>query len=289
VTGYTDSIGSSNVFLPLPPNYQPKLFVMRLNGTGEVQWCKGYAGDSRWYARKGLRMVRTFDGKYVVLSNIGLQNYNIEYRPFLMKFDQNGDTLWTRSMGASGYTYLTLNLLASSDGGFYYDGIAYGDFGQASGAAYLFKADSLGHLPCHERAYPVQVMDLFPTDSSFVLAALEGAVAIPSSNSTISSTPIVVFDGCTFTSGLASMGRSSRKVSVRPNPNTGLFAMAFQDPLQAESFYSVYDTMGRLLYQRPLSTGEQTEQVDLSRFGKGTYVIKFTDKEGTCFERVVVE
>ena len=30
-------------------------------------------------------------------------------------------------------------------------------------------------------------------------------------------------------------------------------------------------------------------EVDLSQFGSGTYVIKFTDKEGMCYERVVVE
>ncbi len=28
---------------------------------------------------------------------------------------------------------------------------------------------------------------------------------------------------------------------------------------------------------------------DLTGYSKGTYVIRFTDKEGTCYERVVVE
>ena len=65
--------------------------------------------------------------------------------------------------------------------------------------------------------------------------------------------------------------------------------MQFTDPLMAESFYSVYDSMGRLLYQRPLPTGSSTEEVDLTRFGAGTYVLKFTSPEGGCFERVVVE
>ncbi len=85
------------------------------------------------------------------------------------------------------------------------------------------------------------------------------------------------------------MVRSQSKPSVRPNPNTGRFTVVFQDPLMAESYYSVYDAMGRLLYQRPLATGKTTEEVDLSRFGTGTYVIKFTDPQGTCYERVVVE
>ena len=78
-------------------------------------------------------------------------------------------------------------------------------------------------------------------------------------------------------------------MQVRPNPNTGQFTVEFPDPLRAESYYSVYDSMGRLLYQRPLPAGKGTEEVDLSRFGKGTYVIKCTDKEGVYHERVVVE
>ncbi len=45
-------------------------------------------------------------------------------------------------------------------------------------------------------------------------------------------------------------------MSVRPNPNTGHFTLSFADPLMAESYYSVYDTMGKLLFQRPLPQGK---------------------------------
>jgi hypothetical protein len=78
-------------------------------------------------------------------------------------------------------------------------------------------------------------------------------------------------------------------MSIRPNPNTGHFTLSFADPLMAESYYSVYDTMGKLLFQRPLPQGKATEEVDLSRFGAGTYVVRVTSKEGSCYERVVVE
>ncbi len=289
VTGYTDSIGSLNGFIPLPVDYEPKLFMMKVDGNGQIQWCKGYVGEPRWYARSGVRMTRTLDGKYVILANIGFTNNNIAYRPFMMKTNQNGDTLWTRSAGASGYTYNTINLVASADGGFYYDGSAYGDFGQWSGAAFLFKTDSLGHLPCHERTHPIEVMDLFPTDSSFTLNFIEGAVASATTNSEVTYDPIVTFDGCTFATGLPPISRSPRKMSIRPNPNTGRFNLDFKDPLIAESWYSVYDTMGKLLFQRPLGKGKETEEIDLSRYGKGTYLIKCTDPTGVYHERVVVE
>ncbi|MBK8497393.1 MAG: T9SS type A sorting domain-containing protein [Flavobacteriales bacterium] len=57
----------------------------------------------------------------------------------------------------------------------------------------------------------------------------------------------------------------------------------------AESYYSVYDALGKLLYQRLLPTGATVEEIDLSRFGRGTYVIKLTDPEGSRHERVVLE
>ncbi len=47
--------------------------------------------------------------------------------------------------------------------------------------------------------------------------------------------------------------------------------------------------MGKLLFQRPVPQGKATEEVDLTRFGAGTYVLRFTSKEGSCYERVVVE
>jgi Secretion system C-terminal sorting domain len=289
VTGYTDSIGLPYGLTPLPGDYQPELFMMKVNGAGDVQWCRGYAGEPRWYGVGAVQLERTLDSSYVLLASIGFPDYYIPSRPFLMKTDLNGDTLWTRSVGAFGYAYSIANLLVSPDGGFYYNGSADGDFGQWSGAAFLFKTDSLGHLPCHERTHPVVVIDLFPTDSSFTLTSVEGAVAVASMNSDANYDPITVFDGCTFATGQAPVWRTPQKLTVHPNPNTGRFTVAFNDPLQAESYYSVYDALGKLLFQRPLPVGKGTEEVDLSRYGKGTYVIKCTDPTGVYHERVVVE
>lgn len=188
-----------------------------------------------------------------------------------------------------GYTYRTSDLMASSDGGFYYDGLAYGDFGSLSGAGYLFKTDSLGRLPCDEDMHPVEVMDLFPTDSSFTLSFIEGAQAFPVSNSFADYGPIVVLDTCPLHVGMPPPVAQNRKVQVRPNPNTGRFTVQFPDPLTVDSFYSVYDSQSRLLCQRPLAAGKETEEIDLSRFGRGTYLLRFTNREGVCNERVVVQ
>ena len=283
ITGYTDSIASPN---SPPPDYHPKLFMMKLNGTGEMQWCRGYDSEHNWNVNRSSRIVRSADDNYVVLANIRTP----EQRPFLMKTDQNGDTLWTRSAGHAGYEYTTSDLLPYSDGGFLYNGMIYGELPDNwTGAPYLYKTDSLGKLPCSEHWYPVQVLDLFPTDSSFTLTSIDGATVHPAFVNDTIFAPINVYDACIVTNVQNPMLNQARKVNIRPNPNTGQFTMEFADPLLRESYYSVYDTLGKLLFQRPLPSGATLEEVDLSRFGRGTYVVKVTDPEGTRHERVVLE
>jgi hypothetical protein len=289
ITGLTDSTASTNPFIPYPPTYHPKLFMMKLNGQGEVQWCKGYdSAPNLWYSHSSSRIVRTLEGNYAVVATLGYPQNNLFFRPYLMKTDLNGDTLWTRSMGVNSYNYYTQDLLTCSDGGYMVDGGVWGDLPEGhTGLPYIFKTDSLGHFSCSEQYHPVQVLDLFPTDSSFTLTSVDGAVVYPAFMNDTIFDPIATYDACIVTTAPDQM--QARKFKVYPNPNTGRFTVEFADPLMAESYYSVYDAMGRLLFQRPLPKGRETEEVDLSRFGRGTYMIRFTSPDGVQHERVVLE
>ncbi len=265
-----------------PPGYHPKMFMMKLSGSGDIQWCKGYSHSS--YLWDGaLKMAKLSDGNYAALGTLA-------GRPLLMKTDQNGDTLWTRSAGVNGIAYGTVNLMAATDGGIYYDGGAFGDWGDGAGGVFLFKTDSLGHLPCSEaQAPPLSVSVLFPTDSSFVLTSVEGATAFPSTVADTNYPAVITYDGCTITSVQDPVHQHGIKPSIHPNPSTGHFTLEFPDPLTVDSFYSVYDATGRLLFQRPLSKSMEKVEIDLSGYGKGMYLIRFSDRDGVCAERVVVE
>ncbi|HQW07002.1 MAG TPA: T9SS type A sorting domain-containing protein [Flavobacteriales bacterium] len=289
ITGYTDSINIS-LFDPLPGTFQPKLFMMKLDGMGEVQWCRGFASNTnRWYTRQWSRIQPTLDGNFVLLATLGQPNSNFFYRPFLMKTDQNGDSLWTRSMAADNYALRTRDLIAHSDGGFAFTGSVWGTLPDLnSSLAFVFKTDNEGYLSCVERPYPVQIVDLFPTDSSFVLTSVDGATRSPAYLNDSIFDPFAVYDACEIILNTVTYTFST-KMRVYPNPTTGHFTVQFQDPLQAESYYSVYDTMGKLLFQRRLPTGATQEEMDLTGFSPGTYVLRFTDRDGVCYERVVLE
>jgi hypothetical protein len=291
VTGYTDSTTTS-ILEPLSASFQPKLFMMKLDGDGEVQWCRGFdSAPYYWHTPRWSRIIRATDGNFVVAATMGTPGYNLAFRPLLMKLNDSGDTLWTRSTGRIGYLHEISDLLEYSDGGYMISGSIYGSLpGNWSGGQFIFKADSLGRFPCWEWQPPIVLVDLFPTDSSVTLTPIAGVTMHEAFANDTTFAPIATYDGCTFTANLPpDLSRSRARPSIRPNPNTGRFTVVFADPLMAESYYSVYDAMGKLLFQRPLPQGKETEEVDLSRFGRGTYVLRVTNREGSCYERVVVE
>jgi hypothetical protein len=273
VTGYTTNL----------PLASTNLYLMRLNELGEVQWCKGYgSSSSTWNTDRDVRIEQTLDSNIVILATTS-------GRPLLIKMNMNGDTLWTKFGGASSHTYETYDLLVHSDGGFGYGGVIYGNLPQlATGALYVFKTDSLGNHSCFNRWYPTTITNMFPVDSSITLNYIDGAAAYPAFVNDTVFPPLDVYDACLIT-GLPEPSWKPSRLRIRPNPNPGRFTVEFKDPLEAHSFYSVYDELGRLLYQRPLPTGKLQEEIDLSQFGKGMYVLQVTDPEGVRVERVVVE
>ena len=289
ITGFTE-YSNLNMFLPLPSDFHPKLFMMKLDGEGEVQWCKGYdSAPNLWHTSKWSRIEKAQDGNYVVLATLGYPQNNFFHRPFLMKTDPNGDTLWTRSVGTAGKDYFTRSLLVCSDGGLMFSGAVWGNLPGELSMSYIFKTDSLGHFDCDELHYPIVVSDLFPTDSSFTLTSVDGATAYPAYVQDTVYDGLQVYNACTPMSVPHLYNQGKAKPHIRPNPNTGHFTVEFTDPLAADSFYSVYDAVGKLLFQRPLAKGTDSEEINLSRFGKGTYLVRITSRDGVCNERVVVQ
>ncbi|MCB0769461.1 MAG: hypothetical protein KDC00_03550, partial [Flavobacteriales bacterium] len=226
ITGYTDSIRSAT----FPASFHPKLFMMKLDGDGEVQWCKGwYSSPYQWYTYQPSSIRRTLDGQYAVLATTGVPQSTHYYHPFLMKTDTNGDTLWTRAVGSSAYTYLPQDLLAHSDGGYMLSGVIYGEFPESASLKFIYKTDSLGRFNCLEHTNPVEEMDLFPVDSSFTLTSVSSettATTILVNDSILDPSIFTEYDGCTVAT-LLDPFKPRRQFRIRPNPTTGRFTVEF--------------------------------------------------------------
>lgn len=80
-------------------------------------------------------------------------------------------------------------------------------------------------------------------------------------------------------------------VNVYPNPNTGKFNVAFSVESNADVKLSVQNMVGQVVYERSLAgfSGNYTQEMDMSSFGKGVYIVNVETNSTKINKRVVVQ
>jgi hypothetical protein len=162
-----------------------------------------------------------------------------------------------------------------------------GAFPLTSGLLFLYKTDSLFNTSCANNHEPILMTSLFPTDSNVVLTSIDGGYSYPVSISTVNIAPTATYEDCLYTkTGNISF---SKNVILHPNPTNGIFTMEVEGPLMSDCHFTIYDYTGRIVFQRMLYTEKEKIEVDLSAYGKGLYLVEFTEKEMVSVKKVVVE
>ncbi len=125
------------------------LYAAKADSMGVTIWEERYetVGTNRgWF------IDTTFDGNYVITGQTSLY-YNILFDVYLLKINDDGDTLWTRKYGGD-YSDVGRCVRPTTDGGYIITGwtYSYGIGTPDSSNVYLIKTDSLGNLEW-ERAF----------------------------------------------------------------------------------------------------------------------------------------
>jgi hypothetical protein len=120
-----------------PDNYD-NFYLVKTNSSGDTLWTRTYGGS---LIDKAYCVRQTDDGRFVFtgysyLSGIGETNCA------LYKIDENGDTLWTRAYGGSGFEHGN-HVEQTSDGGFIIAGYCASPDSMDSNA-WLIKTDAQG-------------------------------------------------------------------------------------------------------------------------------------------------
>ena len=77
-----------------------------------------------------------------------------------------------------------------------------------------------------------------------------------------------------------------RPLRVFPNPTSGRFVLSLDQPIQEDVNIQLRSVDGRLLQQYNYQSF-QTEEIDLTNYSSGVYIIQFRTEEGVTTRRVI--
>lgn len=128
IAGQTTSFGAG----------ESDAFVIRINDNGDTLWTRTYGGESQDYVT---RIQQTSDNGFIMVGHTysyGLGSFDV----WLIRTDENGDTIWTNTFGTSGVD-LGNSIQQTSDGGFIITGRRL-SFSSGTPDLYLVRTDSNG-------------------------------------------------------------------------------------------------------------------------------------------------
>ncbi|MGD9492984.1 MAG: hypothetical protein AB7V36_06475, partial [Bacteroidales bacterium] len=128
VTGSTDSYGLGDW----------DIYVIKTDEYGDTIWTKTYGGSGYDVS---CDIIVTYDGNYAICGitdSYGYGNHDV----YLIKIDQNGDTLWTKTYGGTG-SDAGYSIIQTFDNGLVVAGNT-GSFSPVTASIYLIKTDETG-------------------------------------------------------------------------------------------------------------------------------------------------
>ncbi len=145
---------SDNAYVAVSQTFDEDLLLIKLDEDGKLLWEKLYGDPRQDYLDNGRCVQGTTDGGYVVAGGYSSGGGDA----WLLKFDSDGDTSWTRTYGENPESDGAFWVLQASEGGYIMTGRTET---WASGGSDLFimKTDSLGYVEVKEESSVAHQLD----------------------------------------------------------------------------------------------------------------------------------
>jgi hypothetical protein len=244
--------------------------LIKTDSVGNLQWSKVYSD-----ALVSHDLLIDPDGNFVLAGtyeNTSDDSASI----YLLKTDQQGDTIWTRFYETNsqlGYRGEYENsILQTPDGGFLLGGQA--DINHSAYTdIYLLKTDADGNTGCNLVQRPITIESITPTFDTTVIVTsgvLTASIIPASSISQITDTTLCLHDWINEYENIISL-------DVYPNPATDQITINTSAFSESELLLEVKDIMGRNVIQRKVYPGNL--QLDVSNISRGVYLIVLRGKK----------
>jgi len=289
------------------------IFVQKLDSNGDFVWAKrfGGIGNDLVYsiALDGLNNVYT-TGYFLdtVDFNPGAGIYNLSARSsdiYINKLDSNGDFVWAKKMGGSGYD-LGISVTTDSFDNVYstgyfsdtadFDPGTANHFLIAKKGSYIQKLDSAGNYIWAKGVDNSEgnAIIVEPSGNIYTMGEYwDTAVFDPGNgnNTLIGNGYNDIFIQRIIQNSLGFPTLQKLSSALYPNPNNGSFTLeinTFSDKYQNYQL-EVYSVMGALVYSEQLKIAESIcKKMNLEYLSKGLYFIKLKSKKSVFNFRFVL-
>jgi hypothetical protein len=253
VAGKATSFGAGN----------SDVYLIKTDPNGNSLWIKTFGGADYDY---GFSVQQTMEGGYIVAGrtvSFGAGGNNV----YLIKTDVNGDTLWTKTFGETGYS--TGNSVELTNDGGYIIACETTGFGAGNYDIYLIKTDSLGNSGCNQGG-TATIVTTPATQVTSPPTIVTSPATIITSPATIVGSGGTVTTLCTTVGIQSAIANPKSKIVVSPNPFTSELAVqSSQEIMQIV----VYDLIGTTVYQQELTSNQTSATLNLSFLQQGVYFL----------------
>jgi len=213
----------------------------------------------------------TTDGGCIITgSNIISLNSSPKYLPFAMKFDSNGNVIWSKMAGDPSSSYwnqIMIRGIAPANDSGWLTSI------DRKGSTNICKVDSLFNGFCNYTPFTPIVTDYIPKIDSFIITK---NLIVFNEDSIFPISTQLAFNLTTecSTTGIENNGKSF-PLGITPNPAFSFVSLNSADLSNKKATVAIYDVLGKENLLHNYSAGTDGEIViDISTFKNGIYFIR---------------
>ncbi len=247
-----------------------------------ADWMKTYGGED--YDR-GHCVIETKDGGYLIVGST--ESFGEGYDDvWLIKTDENGDTLWTRTYGKEEYSEGGNWVIETTDGGYAITGCTAGT---REGDVWLIKTDENGDT-LWTRTYGGEGWD---TGSKIIETKDGGYLIVGSTLSLSGKGEDVILIKVDPTTGVKEGVENKRRhfLHIYPNPAGRFTIIKYKVPVSGEVSLRVYTADGRLVksfVEGYKSKGIYETKWNLEGVSAGIYFLRLKTPECLLTKRLIV-
>jgi Secretion system C-terminal sorting domain len=268
--------------------FQLNALLMKIDDHGEVLWAKTYGGEDEDFANS---VEPTADGGYIVTG--GTKSFAMGgicdllcNDVYLIKTDENGDTLWTKAYGSLNEER-GWSVRETSDGGYAIAGISTG-FGAGGEDFYFIKTDADGNTGCNEKS--TQTIVGTPNLEVNWTTTVVGSGTTTGNADPISGNPVTLENTLCQTTSVEELN-TLKNFRIFPNPATGIFQIDYTLEKSQNISIQVLGLDGRVVFQsepifQPAGIYHQNIDGHQLRLSSGVYVLKIKTEETQAIRKL---